>query len=270
MDITELNPFVDAMDSLAKRKVLPTVLDTDGLRKLGNGFHRQNFTSAQTAEKDLLDQYFSDIGSIVNPTTTQRADRVTAENPEGNVTVGMDASTARLRAKQMLRDKGYQPEVGKRGTLQDLSSNARINLVIKTGKETSQGAGQYIQGNDLDVLDAFPCWELVRFEGHKKQRDWEARWRTAARVSGDTDALRVLEETGRMVARKDSPIWDSLGDSSIFPDGLDNPYAPFAFNSGMGQIAVSYDDAKDLGLVDLNTKIEPQIIDLETIFERAA
>jgi len=36
-----------------------------------------------------------------------------------------------------------------------------------------------------------------------------------------------------MIALKDDDVWDQLGSSDFFPDGLDNPYPPFAFNSGM-------------------------------------
>ena len=49
-----------------------------------------------------------------------------------------------------------------------------------------------------------------------------------------------------MAALKSSGIWQVLGD---FPDGLGNPYPPFAFNSGMWTEEVSRDEAIQLGLI---------------------
>lgn len=269
MTLAELMPFEEAMRSLAARGVLPTSLDSAGLRQLGAGFHRQNFTSAQTLLKDLLDQYKSDVGSILNPITTQRADRVTSENPQGNVTVGLDPATARLRAKELLQRIGYAPAIGEAGTIKDLSSDARINLVLKTNTELSQGVGALIQGSDPAVLEAFPCWELYRLESKKTERNWPTRWRVAAAISGDVDAARVLDQTGRMVARKDSPIWQALGDYG--DDSLGNPYPPFAFNSGMWTKDVRYADAEALGLVNINTVVEsPLPDDLAQLFGVAA
>lgn len=263
--LASLTPFEEALKSLAARGVLPTSLDSQALQQLGGAFHRQNFTSAKTLLEDLLDGYKEKIGSILNPVTAQRADRITPENPQGNVTTGIDPATARLQIKELLGSDGS-------GSIQDLGSDARINLVLKTNTELSQGAGFAIQSNDPAVLEAFPCWELYRLERTKKQRDWIERWQIAAEDSGDTDAARVLAETGRMVARKDSPIWQSLGDGpSDTTDGLGNPYPPFAFNSGMWTKDVSYDDAQALGLVDLNTRVESNLPqDLAELFGLAA
>lgn len=260
--IGDLMPFEEAMKSLAKRKVLPTNLGTAELRALGNQFHRQNFTSAKTLIEDLLQGYKQKVEDILNPRTTTSADG----SPR---TEGMNHATARLQIRELQQSLGMGVTDGS-GPITDLRSDARINLVLKTNVELAQGAGQKIQGNDPAVLEAFPCWELVRFTEPKGQRrNWPNRWRIAAQDSGDSDALRVLEETGRMVARKDSPIWSSLGSSRLFDDALDTDFTPLAFNSGMWMQNVAYDDAENLGLADLQTKIEPHI-DWQNIFGRAA
>lgn len=263
--LSQVAPFESALNDLARRGVVPTNLGTRELRQLGPAFHRQNFTSARTTIADLLQGYKDKIGSILNPGTEQRADRVTAENPKGNVTTGYDPASARMAIKELQRSLGFDVNDGS-GPLTDLTSNARINLVIKTNVELSQGAGAKIQGNDPVVLEAFPCWELKRIANSKKQRNWEERWLVAATDSGDTDAPRVLQESGRMVARKDSPIWSSLGSSRLFDDALDTDFAPLAFGSNMWMFNVAYDDAEQLGLVNLNTKVQPAEIDFASVF----
>ncbi|MDP2227282.1 MAG: hypothetical protein Q8J78_07365, partial [Moraxellaceae bacterium] len=80
------------------------------------------------------------------------------------------------------------------------------------------------------------------------ERDWAARWQKAGGEFFD----------GRMVALKNDPIWSRLGDSSLFPDGLDNPYPPFAFNSGMGVRDVDRDEAEQLGLIAKNQEVFPR------------
>jgi hypothetical protein len=267
MDLTSPTPFLEALQALGGRKVMPTALDSAQLRQIDAGIRRSSFFSAQTMEEALLEQYKEDVESILNPKQEQRADRVTPENPQGNVTTGYDPATARLHAKELLQSLGYQPAADERGTIKDLSSNARINLVVKTDVELSHGAGHFIQANsDADVVDLWPAQELVRYESRVKERNWHQRWMEAASYSGDSDALRMLAEHGRMVARKDSPIWDALGNSELFPDGLDNPFPPFAFNSGMWTEEVSRDEAIELGLLDDGDKVEARPLDIASLF----
>jgi hypothetical protein len=155
--------------------------------------------------------------------------------------------TVRLELKQLLGELGYAPKEGEAGTIKDLSSDGRLNLIIQTNEQTAQGYGQYEQAFDPDTLDDYPAFEFIRIEDREKERDWEQRWTEAARYCGDNDALRCLDQSGRMVAAKDSDIWDALGD--LWDDSLGNPYPPFAFNSGMWTIEVNREEAEDLGVV---------------------
>ncbi len=71
--------------------------------------------------------------------------------------------------------------------------------------------------------------------------------------------MLVALESGRMVARKDSPIWQALGDGAGgFDDTLGTPYPPFAFGSGMGVEDVDRDTAMSLGLIDRDSQVTPQ------------
>lgn len=273
MTLTGLRPFDEALKTLAARHTLPTALDSAEIRRqLSAALRRQSFFSAQTTLEGYLEDIRGTVADLLNPKTAPRADRVTETNPEGNVTTGLNPATARLQLKEALAKYGYAPEPGQRDTLKDLASDARLNLVIKTNTELAQGAGFAVQSNDPAVREAFPCWELYRLEDKEKPRDWESRWRIAAAVAPDVDAARVLEETGRMIARKDSQIWEELGaGAGGYTDTLDNPYPPFAFNSGMWTIDVDWDEAEKLGLVNADTKVESNLPDdLAQLFEIAA
>lgn len=267
MTLPDPVPFYEAIKALAAKNALPTNLDSAALQQLSAGVRRQSLFSAQTNIADYLEDIRGVVHSIINPSQAVDNSRKSESNPQGLVTSGLDPATARLKLKEALLDYGYSPAAGQRGTIKDLSSDGRINLVVKTNVELAQGAGRFIQENsDSDVVDLWPALELVRYESRMKPRDWPSRWMQAAQDSGDDDAVRMLTDNGRMVARKDSPIWDSLGSSDLFSDGLDNPYPPFAFNSGMWTQEVSRDEAIQLGLIDAGAKVEARPLDIEKLF----
>ena len=246
---------------------MPTDMGSAELKLVAAAIRRQATFSAHTLMVDHLKVIEDAVYSLISPTTGVSKDRETKDNPEGYVTSGLNPASARLDLKESLRKLGYAPGPDERGTIKDLSSDQRINLVVKTNVELAQGAGHFIQGQDPDVLEAFPAQELVRFVDHGvKNRNWPGRWQQAAAYCGDSDAARVLTSYGRMVARKDSPIWDALGSGGLFDDALDNPFPPFAFNSGMWVQDVDFETAETMGLATLDNIPKPQSLDLADLF----
>jgi hypothetical protein len=178
------------------------------------------------------------------------------------VTAGeMDEATARWTLLETLRSLGYTPEGGFptdapgrvppaiKGTLQDLSSKRRLDLIIRTQVDLMRGAGMQIKGMTPSALAAFPCWELVRVYDVRVPRDWEARWKEVGgsfvidgkfygpfeETPWEMDDPREREKLKlRMIAPKGDAIWGELGSSGNFDDALDVDHPPFAFNSGMG------------------------------------
>lgn len=257
-------PFESALQSLARRGVLPTNLKSGELRQLGAAFHRQNFVSAQTLLTDLLDGYKTRVETILNPLTVTRADGSQAQE-------GLDVATARTQIRELQASLGYAPEADQAGTITDLSSDARINLVLRTNTQLAQGAGNFLRANDPELLDLWPAQELYRLEPRDKHRDWEQRWTLAAQVARDPGALAALGNHGRMAALKSSGIWQELGDGAGgYEDTLGNPYPPFAFNSGMWTREVERDEAEALGLLTADTVVQPNPLDLAALFGEVA
>jgi hypothetical protein len=154
-----------------------------------------------------------------------------------------------------LKQLGYDPEVGfpqdmalippaERGSLQDLSSEMRIDLMLKTNVAMARNYGRVVAGNLPGALFQFPAWQLVRLGVRQTPRGtpdshtvgWQKRWMAAGASVGWIGAI----ESTLMVALKDSPIWLALGEGQggDWRDTLGNPYPPFAFNSGMDWKAV--------------------------------
>ncbi len=100
--------------------------------------------------------------------------------------------------------------------------------------------------NEYSVY-AEPAWKLLRFGQRRVPRDWLQRWKAAGDATGWVGAIR---DSDVMVALKNSPIWQALGDGvGDYNDTLGNPYPPFAFSSGMDWSGVRRDECIKLGLI---------------------
>ena len=258
-------PFVEAIQSLVKKGLLPTSMSSAEIRALDAGVRRQSLFSARTTLTGYLNDIKSTVESIVNP---KQVERVMEDGSKRMVTEGFNPASAREVLRQKLRDLGYKPAEDEAGSITDLGSDARLNLVIKTNTDMAQGAGQFIQQNAFaETLDAYPALELFRLEDRKEPRNWPQRWRIASQVAGDAKAAGVLEFTGRMVALKSSGIWQALGDGAGgYDDTLGNPYPPFAFNSGMFTEEVARDSAERLGLIEPGEVARASEFDWGSIF----
>lgn len=209
---------------------MPTALDTAGLRDLGaEVLARAVFTAKGT------NAIFADM-----------LKRVIERLAAGEIGEGQ-ARTALYETLDALGydvEKGGFPgeelEPGLKGTIQDLRSFRRMDLIVRTQRDLMTGAGQKARGEHPDALSNRPAWELVRVMPVEAPRDWPSRWV----IAGGS-----FVDGGRMVALKGHPIWGELGAYDNFPDALGVDFPPFAFNSGMGWREVSAGECKKLKLV---------------------
>ena len=161
-----------------------------------------------------------------------------------------------------------------RGIMADLQANIggseslakRLKWSLRVSQEVAAGAGTYLNQNlTAEAVDEYPALELKRIysrdvpRGTKDPEDsWPARWEAAGGELID----------GRMVALKDDPIWQALGDGDGgYDDTLGNPFAPFAFNSGYETLDVSRKESVSLGLIGENEHADPAPIDFGTLLK---
>ena len=245
--------MIAALKHLRSLDLLATELSSDQLRRLPRAVTEKSLFSART---NIL-AYVGDIKNELNEYLTGDS----------------NLATATLHLQQALDGYGYKPAPEEEGTIKDLRSDGRIKLVLQTNFRQSTNFMKQQAGNEPDALEQFPAWELVRIypreipRGEKRGPkgtlvevpgdDWPSRFREAATAAGDDDALRVLEETGRMIARKDSDLWEELGSPDNFDDAIGTDYPPFAFNSGYGWMPVKRSECVELGLVDEDEQISP-------------
>ena len=225
-------PFVEALGAAHARSLLPTTGRTVDLQQLDSGVKRRAMMSATVDTVERLQEYADGVDSILSG----------------------DKSEAEVRAwlKEQLAAAGYQPDPEQRGGLQDLGSSTRLNLILETNVATAQGYGRYVQGLQPDVLDEFPAQELFdAAPGGENRRAWADRWQACGgQFFGP-----------RMIALKSDPIWSRIGDPERFPDGLGNPYPPFAFNSKWDVRDIDRDEAVALELIKPGEAVAAPTID---------
>lgn len=225
----DLPAITDALRAAQKRDALPTTLGTEDLREMGADVLARSVFTARGSNAVFADA----LKKVI--------DRLTA----GDIGDGQ----ARTAIYEILDALGYDAEMGGfpgeelepalKGTIQDLRSHRRVDLIVRTQRDLMRGAGQQMRGSTPDRLSTFPAWELVRVMDVAVPRDWPARWK----ICGGE-----LVDGGRMIALKGDPIWGELGSYDTFDDALGVDHPPFCFNSGMGWRELSAGEVSRLGI----------------------
>lgn len=219
MPLERPTTFEAALAYLRNQELMPTRLRTWELSTLPVEIRQRSMFSAGVMEVEILDRFLTEVKLIVGTET--------------------DRATARLRVKQLLNRLEYQPPDGKAGSLEDLSSDRRINLVLDTNVDQAQGFGAHQAQQNPDFLFLFPANELFRAGAIPKEpRPWLEKW---VRAGGKL-------YSNRMIALRDDPVWTKGLEEGGF-NRFGTPYPPFDFNSGMRIRNVSRQDAIQLGVV---------------------
>jgi hypothetical protein len=229
-------------------------------------------TLDQRTKQEFLDRFLDGLKSIVQPVQVQRP------GEELTVTEGDTPATLRGDLTELL-SRMENPQA----IIEDMNLDFKVDVAINVMRG---GARALAQNYDQDELDEFPALELLRVYDRDVPRgfkrgpkgtlipvpndawdDSDGRWVNACRSAGDDAALRVFQETGRMVALKSSGVWQALGDGAGgYDDTLGNPYPPFAFNSGHDVDGVPRAEAEQLGLIQPGAKAQRADIDFEKLF----
>lgn len=236
----------------------PTEFGSADLRLLSSQMRRRMLFAARTTNADFLQELDSVLDDMLSGKINQ--------------------ATGRWRLMKKLAELGYDPAVGfpqdfanvppaERGSLQDISSRRRLDLMLETNQRQIANYGRMVDGNRPAQLEMFPAWEFVRLyhrevpRGSEESRTvgWDVRWIEAGDSVNWHGAIK-----SPMVALKSSPIWQALGDgiNGKYHDSLGQPYPPFAFSSGWGWLATARARCVELGLISAATAVAPMRAEL--------
>ena|GEM_PF-1045208 len=216
-----------AAEKILRKALVGSNIDSREWNSVQAGLRDRAFFSSQVAELQFLDAFRT--GSAAHAAGAA------------------DISKIRMVLRDYLTKKDYQPTDDIRGTIKDLTSKARLDVIIKTNVATARGFVSHANGMSPGAYAAFPAQKLLRIRQRKQGRAWDARWKAA----GDSVGWKgATPDFGTRTALKDSPIWQALGEGAGgYRDGLGNPYPPFAWGSGVGVVDVSRKEAIELGLI---------------------
>lgn len=246
--IDEAPAISEALKQWRSRQIFETDLGSADLRTFSRELLNRSIFSARVTNAEFLQE----VADVVDDMLAGK----------------INQATGRLRLLRKLKELGYDPAIGfpddmaqippaERGSLQDLSSQQRLDLILETNMRMAAGYAQVLAGNTPYALREYPAWELVRLyhrdvpRGSPDSRSigWEQRWQDAGGAVGAFDHPITAVESP-MIARKDSPIWQALGDGAGgYSDTLGNPYPPFAFRSGKAWRPVARAQCAELRLV---------------------
>lgn len=232
-------PFRDALSRIRRQAIATTELGTAALEQIPAAIRERSFFSARIMHAGILQEARDLLDTAI-------AGGVPA--PDGSRTPGsgVNMATFRLRMKDYLDKIGYVPAEGEDGTLKDLTSDQRLEVIYRTNVEMAQGYGAYVRQQDPAALDAFPAQELYRLESRMQPRAWGQRWNNAIQSLGreNTSAMFVsdLQADSGMFALVNDPIWTAISRFGL-------PYPPYDFNSGMWVRDIDRLQAEELGLL---------------------
>ena len=236
--------FAEAIGFALGKRILPTALDSNGIRELSREVRDKSLFSARTTHEGYLGEIHDKINGLLKGEFNEATAR--AELQDALDSIGYDPDQGGFPSAERGAGSADPMAPSRKGSLTDLSSDKRIRLVLDTNLAQAQNFGFKLQGQDPDSLWQYPAYELIREEVREVPRGempgtqgWDERFVRAGGTLID----------GRMIALKSDPIWDNLGNSDLFSDGIDASYPPYAFNSGMGWREVPRAECIELGLI---------------------
>lgn len=185
----------------------------------------------QTLSRQIRERAFWSA-TVNNAKVVSAMQRACADFAKGKLSM----SDARLAIQKALDSAGYKPADGTAGSIRDLNTFRRQDLILRTNLEMAQGYARHAEAQE--DLDFYPCYELIRIRRARQPRDWKSRWTAAG---------------GKMIAEVNDPVWAKIS-------RFGNPYPPFDFNSGMGLRDVSRGEAVKCGAINEDHFAEPEDI----------
>lgn len=234
-----LQPLDAAVEFLRRKTPVTSPLRTDGWERVALGLRERAQFSAGVENVRIMAFVQAKLEAVISQSRTE-------------------AGTLEDRGKfvrdlmRLADDEGARGP-GPKGSIADIGSESRANLIYQTQISQAYGYAQWQGGQDASALEAAPAQELIRLEERNQKRNWHERWRAAGGTVFPGVGIDGTE--GRLVALKTDPVWSRLS-------RFGSPWPPFDFNSGTWVQDVFWDEAVQLGLLtDESPPPEPVIED---------
>ena len=246
-----LEPFLEAIRNLARRKLLPTTLNSAQLSQLAPAIRQRSFFSATVANAKVLAKYKRMLLDQMEGATEE------VVSPSGVRSIAYkETSLAKFkeRARDFLVQEGLASEADfKNDSIKNLASSSRLQLIYNTNIEQANELANFIRRvSDPVLINRFPAARFVRRPGAIIKRP------------------RHVEAEGEVRRWDDFDFW--LFQNAADIGGFGVPWGPFGFNSYMTQKPVQRAEAERLGTLPQKLKqgVKARLDDVPDDIARAA
>lgn len=220
-------PFAEAAEKLGGRSVVGSKLRSREWAKVRDGLRERAFFSATIENVRFLQRGRDAIAEFLQGT------REKVVSPSGKESTALATGSRADFVRQMKDFLAAEGVERTSGGLQDITSERRLGLIFDVQTRSMQDYGAWKQGQDPDVLDAFPAQRFIRVVDVKTPRD-------------DHEPFE-----GQVALKSDLDFWRSINrDFNV-------PWGPWGWGCGHDVEDVSRDEAEELGLLQPGEKVSP-------------
>lgn len=219
--------FEEAITKLGTRGSIGSDLTSSQWRDVPVGLRERAFFSARVESVRFLDRTKGMLQDFLS------GNRETLPSGATALKVGGRAKFVEM-AREFAIKEGMGPlDPRDKGTVKDITSQQRLQLIFDTQTRQAQDFGYWQQGQDPDVLDAFPAQRFVRERDAKEPRDWHQQFEGMVRLKSDLGFWRAINR-----------------DFNV-------PWGPWGWGCGHDVEDVDRQEAEDLGLLKPGEPVSP-------------
>ncbi|HTD67021.1 MAG TPA: hypothetical protein VK846_10880 [Candidatus Limnocylindria bacterium] len=222
MEFVKPRTFDEAIETIGKRSPIGSKLNSSEWAAVPVELRARAFFSSQVENVRFLQRGKDTITDFLSGAREKVID------PYGREQTALKAGSRAEFVKQMQSfaiAEGMGPlDPADAGTIKDITSQRRLELIFDTNTRAAQGFGYYKQGLDPDVLDAFPAQRFIRVADVSEPRGDHA------------------QHEG-IVLLKTDPFWAAINkDFGV-------PWQPFGWGCQHDVEDVDREEAEQLGLI---------------------
>lgn len=226
-------PFLDALAKLREREITPSARDTAAWQDVSAAIRERAFFSARVESARVLQAMRDQLEDFVAET------RLSNGGLKAHSRAEFVADMRELAIREGLgrvdpATGAISPQI-RESDLQDIRSIRRLELIFDTQVESAQEYGYFSQGQDPDILFAFPAQRFIRIR--------------------PVIAPRAYHESalGEVRRKDDLRFWlDMNRDFGV-------PWGPWGFGSGVGVEDVDRDEAIAEGVIKASDNVQPVV-----------
>lgn len=222
MQLVKPLPFAEAVDKLGQKSLIGSALSSAEWRDVPVALRERAFFSSQVESIRFLQRGRDGITDFLKSNVEVLPDGQSALKTGGRADFVK-------QTQDFLKAEGVERSTG---ALTDLAGERRLGLIFDTQVRQANDYGYWRQGQDADVLDAFPAQRFIRVLDVKEPRDSHTQYEDGVWLKWD-------------------PIWTRINDD------FGVPWGPWGWGCGHDVEDVSREEAEALGLLNPGEAVKP-------------